>query len=391
MLDALRRIIKPKYQALNIIELLAGNLIDNLSFLSSQQPQAEMFPVLKSNAYGHGLKEVCQILNKSEVKMVALDSFPEAQIVYKHFRGRVLILSEMPLKAYRYCDFKRTEFVVYNDQTLKYLAKFASGVKIHLFLNTGMNREGIDDLNLFLTNNRKDIERVEVSGFCSHLAEAECSDSDFTSQQTDRFLEGLEVLRRHKIYPKWIHLGNSAGVFVLHNNIFNAFRPGLAFYGYNPFPSSNPNFKRASSLKPALRLDSSLVGFRRLKKGERVSYGRDFFLEEEANIALLPFGYFEGLDRRLSGRAKFLYKQGDNVFWAEVAGRIGMNICCLNCHNRAVEIGDRVNIISELRDMDNSIEKLSAKADMLSYEFLIRLNQTIKRKIIYKRYEEKSR
>jgi alanine racemase len=368
MIDLIKKIIKPKYQALNEIEILGKNILDNLDYLSSLQKQAEMFPVLKSNAYGHGLKEVCQILNKSNIKMLAVDSFPEAQIVYKNFKGDVLIMGEMPIGAYKYCKKKRT--------------RFGKKIKIHLFLNTGMNREGIDDLESFINNNRKYLEKVEVSGFCSHLAEADNTDSPFNKKQETKFFEGLEILHKNKIYPKWVHLGNSAGVFNLKNKVFTAFRPGIALYGHNPFKEQDKSFVVASNLKPALRLYSTIVSVHKLKTGDRVSYNDNFRLEEDSNIAIIPFGYFEGLDRRFSNCAKFLFNKNSDIFWAKVAGNVCMNLSCINCMNREISIGDKVQIISEINNMENSINNLSNKIEIINYEMLIRLNSNIKRKII---------
>lgn len=378
MIDFIRKIIKPKYQTLNIIEIIKDNLIYNLNYLYSLQEQAEIFPVLKSNAYGHGLKEVCQILNKTQVKMVAVDSFPEAQIIYKNFNGKVLILEEMPLKAYKYCDIKKTEFVVYNNQTLKYLSKFGKKIKIHLFLNTGMNREGIDNLDNFINNNKKYLDKVEISGFCSHLAEADNSNSDFNKKQEKLFLDGLELLNKYKIYPKWVHLGNSAGVFILKNKIFNAFRVGISFYGYNPFKNTDINYNKAENLKPVLRLFSTIIAVHQCKAGDRVSYDNSLILEDDSNIAVIPFGYFEGLDRRFSSCANFLFN--DN--WVKIAGKVCMNLTCLNFLDREVNVGNKVQIISEIKNMKNSVENLGKQIDKINYEILTGLNCNIKRKII---------
>lgn len=382
MLNFIRKIKKPKYQALNTVKIIKDNLIHNLNYISSLQEQAEIFPVLKSNAYGHGLKEVCQILNKTTVKMVAVDSFPEAQIVYKNFKGSVLILGEMPLKAYKYCKKKRTEFVVYNEETLKYLSRYGKSAQIHLFFNSGMNREGIDDLQSFIDINQKYLDKVNINGFCSHLAEADNSDSSFNQEQENRFLQGLEILKNNKIYPKWIHLGNSAGAFVLNNRVFNAFRTGLAFYGYNPFSKDDKNFHRASELKPALSVHSTVVAVHKLKAGEKVSYANKFVLEEDSNIAVIPFGYFEGLDRRLSNCAKLLHSVKDDIFWAKIAGQVCMNLTCLDFKNREVKVNDDIKIISELKNTDNSLENLSQQIGVITYELLIHLNPSIKRKII---------
>lgn len=382
MIESLKRIIKPRYQTLNKIEILKDNLIHNLNYLYSLQEQAEIFPVLKSNAYGHGLKEVSGILNKTRVKMVAVDSFPEAQIVYKHFNRNVLILNEMPLRAYKYSKLQRTEFVVYNQETLKHLAKkFGKKIKVHLFLNTGMNREGIDDLDIFIKDNLKYLEKVNITGFCSHLAESDNPNSDFNKYQEKSFLLGLETLNKYKIYPKWVHLGNSGGVFLLKNNRLNSFRPGLSFYGYSPFEGENLS-NLTANLKPALRVFSTITSLHKIKAGERVSYGDSFRAEQDLNIAIIPFGYFEGLDRRFSNCAKFLFTNKNEVFWGKIAGKVCMNLTCINCLDREVKLGDEIKLISEIKDMDNSIESLSKKIDILNYEMLIRLNSGIKRIVI---------
>ncbi len=382
MLDFIKKTIKAKYETLNSIEIIRDNLIHNINYLYSKQEQAEMFPVLKSNAYGHGLKEVCKILNKTKVKMLAVDSFPEAQIAYKYFKGKVLILGEMSLKAYKHCKLKRTEFLIYNEKTLKYLSKFKKKAKIHIFFNSGMNREGIDDLDLFIKNNEKYLNQVDVIGFCSHLAEADDSSSYYNQEQEERFLKGLEILNSYKIYPKWIHLGNSGGVFILKNKILNAFRPGIAFYGYNPFREGDEKNDETANLKPSLRLYSTIVALHKLKTGDKVSYASSFELKEYSNIAVIPFGYSEGLDRRLSNSAKFIVNENKDPFWAKVAGNISMNLCCINCLNNNVKIFDKVKIISETGKMDNSVDVLSDKAGMINYEFLTRLDSSIKRKII---------
>lgn len=383
MINFIRQIIKPKYQPLNIVEIIKDNLISNINYLYSLQPQSEMFPVLKSNAYGHGLKEVCQILNETQVKMIAIDSFPEAQIAYKNFKGKVLILGEMPIKAYRYCKLKRTEFVVYNHETLKYLSRYKSKANIHLFLNSGMNREGIDNMHDFINKNKESLDKVNIVGFCSHLAEADNPKSNFNQKQEESFLKGLEVLHNNKIYPKWIHLGNSGGVFLLKNKVFNAFRPGISFYGYSPFKSeideNDEDIAKIKALKPALRLKSTIVAVHKALIGEKVSYGNSLKLEENSNIAVIPCGYFEGLDRRFSNCAKFLHRSKEDVFWVKIAGKICMNLSCLNFKNREVRVGDRVEIISEIKNMENSLQKLSEKIGILNYEMLVNLNSNIKR------------
>lgn len=378
MLNFLRRLLKPKYETLNLVEINAANLIANYNYLKSLQPTAEIFPVLKSNAYGHGLTEICQILNQTEAPMVVVDSYPEAQIVYRYFKRKVLILSEMPWRAYRYCKFKRTEFVVYNQETLKYLSRYGKKAQIHLFINSGMNREGIKNLAAFIAQNKKYLDRVEVVGLCSHLASAD-QDSILNREQEDNFMAALDVLRAAGYFPHWIHLGNSAAVFSLNNKLLTAFRPGLAFYGYSPFTGEKGS---NLPLKPALQIFSHIISLQDLKFRESVSYNETYRAVRPTKIAVIPFGYFEGLDCRFSNRAKFLVQTEKGDFWAKVAGRVCMNLTCLEIGQEKVKIGDLIQVVSSNPADPNSVVNLTNLSNTISYEFLVKLQSNIRREIV---------
>ncbi|HZJ41220.1 MAG TPA: alanine racemase [Candidatus Saccharimonadales bacterium] len=377
MLNFIRKIIKPKYETLNWIEVDASKIIANFNYLQSWQREAEIFPVLKANAYGHGLKEVCEILNKTEAKMVVVDSYPEAQIAYRYFKGRVLILGEMPLDAYHYAKLKRTEFVVYNEKTLRYLSRFGGKAHIHLFVNSGMNREGIKDIRAFIDNNKKYLAKINLSGLCSHLASADSS-SILNTIQEDIFMEALDTLRSAGYFPRWIHLGNSAAVFKTDNKFLTAFRPGLSFYGYSPFALEDSQNIR---LQPALELFSRIVSLQDLQANESVSYNETYRAAQATKIASIPFGYFEGLDRRLSNKAEFLVLN-KNPFWAQVAGRVCMNLTCLEIGNNEVKVGTPVKLIANDSDERNSIDNLADLMGTISYELLVKLQANIRRYII---------
>jgi alanine racemase len=377
MLNFLKNIIKPKYDTLNRAEIDAVKIVNNFNYLKSLQQEAEIFPVLKANAYGHGLKEMCTILNKTSAKMVIVDSYPEAQIAYRYFKGKVLILGEMPLRAYRYCKLKRTEFVVYNGDTLKYLSKFRKKAKIHLFINSGMNREGIKDVVRFVSENKNYLDKVEVSGLCSHFSSAD-SRSLFNSSQEDIFLDALDKLRSLGYFPRWIHLGNSAAIFWTDNRMLTAFRPGLALYGYNPLDYEN---KATDKLQPALEVFSSVVSLQSLEAGEHASYGDSFIAKQATKIATIPFGYYEGLDRRLSNEAQFLIYSANDIL-AKIAGRVCMNLTCLEVGSEDIDIGDEVQIISSVKEAVNSIDNLANLMDTIPYEVLVKLQANIRRVII---------
>lgn len=376
MLNFLKNIIKPKYETLNHIEINRDNILHNFSLLS-EEAESQIIPVLKSNAYGHGLKELCIILNDSDAKMVAVDSFPEMQIALKYFKGKVLILGDMPNKTYSYCSLKRVEFCVYNQDSLLSLANIGKA-KIHLFVNSGMNREGVSDVKEFVKKNLSILRKLDVVGFCSHLASAD-EDSKLNEIQLNKFLSDLDILESFGFKPNIIHLGNSAAIFSIKNNRLNAFRSGLALYGYSPFSAGSAFFNLSSKLKPALRVLSKVVSLQNIPEKAKVSYNETYTATHNLRIAVFPFGYYEGLDRRFSNKA-FFKAQGNHYF--QVAGRVCMNLCCLEDKNSVLKINDEVEIISWNSNDKNSVTNLSSMVNILSYELLVKLQSNIRRKIV---------
>lgn len=99
---------------MNVVRLRRRVLLENLDYLQTIQPQAAIFPVLKSNAYGHGLKQIVKMLRNSDVPYIAVDSYPEYVVVKKYCSIPMLIMGETLLENYRKFDFKKATFCVYN-------------------------------------------------------------------------------------------------------------------------------------------------------------------------------------------------------------------------------------------------------------------------------------
>jgi alanine racemase len=378
-LQTLKNFFRPKYEPLNIIEIYQDNLLDNLKLLQNKQAYSEIFPVLKANAYSHGLKEVAQILKKTNVPLVAVDSFPEAQVLYDYTKKDVLILGECADNQYKYFNFKRTEFCVYNEKTLIRLAKFKKNIKVHLFVNTGMNREGIQDLSKFLKNTKKYLPYIKITGFCSHFASSE-TDSELNFKQKEKFFNLLRILNKEKIYPKWVHLGNSSAIFKEKDERFTAFRSGLAFYGYHTFSLGSKYFKAAEELKPALRVLSQVVSLQDLKAGDTISYNETFKTNNNMRVGVVPFGYSEGLDRVFSAKAVFYNLK--HKTYLPVCGKICMNLSVFDTKDFDINLGDRIEIIGLDKNKKNNIYEYAKIKETNPYEILTSLNDNIRRIIV---------
>lgn len=380
IINWLRQLKKVNYDTLNRVELNRAAILHNLKIIKTSQESSQIIPVLKANAYGHGLKEMATILNDSTVKMVAVDSFPEAQIVYRYFKGRVLIIGEMPLAVYKHLKWSRTEVCVYNSRTLSFLAGINRLVNVHLFVNTGMNREGISDLKEFLDSNEKDLAKLTITGICSHLHSADSSDED-NDLQLKVFLKNLDILEDRYGSLKYVHLANSAGSFCLHHKRLTAIRPGLAVYGINPFSEDSIHFQKAAKLKAALQIFTKVVSVQDVLSGEFVSYNRSYMATKKMKLAIIPFGYSEGLDRRLSNIAQF--KLAGKYY--QVAGNVCMNLTCLALStDTEVEIGQEVQIVSAHAGDPNSIINLAKLQKTITHEVLIEFLPNIRRIIVDK-------
>jgi len=141
MFQFLRKLFTPNIQPMNKIIISKKNILRNLSYLQSLQSNIQLFPVLKSNAYGHGLKQITKILNKTDVPYLVVDSYPEYAIVKKDSKKQILLLGETSDKNYKRFDYKRVTFCIWNDSTIQYLGRLNKKIRVHLFLNTWMNRE----------------------------------------------------------------------------------------------------------------------------------------------------------------------------------------------------------------------------------------------------------
>lgn len=363
---------------MNIIWLRKKVLLQNLEYLQSIQPQAAIFPVLKSNAYGHGLKQVVKILAKSDVPYIAVDSYPEYVVVKKYCTLPILILWETLLENYKKFDHKKTTFCVYNAWTIRHLWRLGKATKIHLFFNTGMNREGIqeDELPGFLKELQSHPNLI-VEWVLSHFFDADnISDTTLTTQ--------MQTFKRmyYKVLDAWFtpnrrHIGNSAGMFKIKDDFFNAYRPWLALYGYNPLDIQDPLYKHGNNLLPALSIVSRVISLQTIRPWEWVSYHHEYKPSDREIVATLPFGYAEWLSRNTSGK---IYIKHRKAFFSQV-GAICMNLSTYIV-DASVHIGDEVEIVSDNPRTKNSLVNLAEQSGTIVYETLVKLDRGIRREIV---------
>jgi alanine racemase len=187
-----------------------------------------------------------EILDEVDIRMIAIDSYPEYQIVSRHSRHHVLILGEMAHENYVSLDIHRTAVCIWNLDTLDHLIALDRPFRVHLFLDTGMHREGIssEDLEDFL--GRLSGTRIILEGVCSHFADGDNIDPRDTDRQIQIFKEMHAHIERHGFAPIYRHIAASTAILKLSDPFFTAVRPGIILYGYTPLSPQDPSFDKGS-------------------------------------------------------------------------------------------------------------------------------------------------
>jgi alanine racemase len=139
---------KKPFQTLNTITIDSKALLHNLEYIQSLNPEYSIFPTIKSNAYGHGIQEVAQILKNIPLKYVCVDSYFEALKVREVSHVPVLIMGYTLPENYAIMKLKNFAFFVYDEVSIHALGKLKKKIQIHLKIDTGMSRQGIQMENI---------------------------------------------------------------------------------------------------------------------------------------------------------------------------------------------------------------------------------------------------
>src|SRR3989344_6601908 len=294
------------YQPLNLIEISESNLLQNYKLLSEDcnssnykvlsgiNKKVKIAPVLKSNAYGHGLILVAKVLDNVGAPYFCVDSIYEAyELLKAKIKTPILIMGYINPDNLK---VKKLPFA-YAISTMdlaQSISKYQPQAGVHIFVDTRMHREGVplSELPNFL---QKLPKNLNVEGLMSHLASGELSNDPLTKLQIKNFQKAQEIVKKFGLDPKWVHLLNSAGSLNNLNPGCNMTRVGLALYGISPHPTSY-------NLKPVLKLTTKLIQIKKLEKEERIGYNGTFVAKKPMTVGILPIGYFDGVDRRLSNK-----------------------------------------------------------------------------------------
>lgn len=249
------------------------------------------------------------------------------------------------------------------------LDKLSNSIKIHIEIETGMNRTGIklNDLDNYLSL-IKNNNLIEVEGVYTHLSSADY-DFDYTKKQIDKFHIAVEKVLSYFDNVKYIHSCASNGIINFNDDICNLVRPGIILYGYE----SCDGIYDKIDIKPVAKLKTKIVFIKDLDKNESVSYSRTFISDSNRVIATIPIGYADGLRRELSNKSYVII----NGKKAKIVGNICMDSCMIDVTGiENVVVGTDVYIWD---NENQTLEDISSACNTINYEILCNISYRVKR------------
>jgi len=360
-----------------LIEVLIykKNLLYNLRAFQKNFPRHKIAPVLKSNAYGHGLVPVAKILDRQNIAFFVVDSLFEARVLRNEgIKSPILIIGYTRAEDINRNNLKNVSFTITTLEQLEAISKTLNAPqKLHLKIDTGMHRQGIlpekFDKAIALIKKNGDII---LEGICSHLASADNPDKSYALGQIKVWHKAVKLFKTTFPQLKYFHIAATAGSYYSPRITANIIRSGIGLYGINTSPFSKIKFK------PVLETKTTISGIKNIKKGEYVGYGLTYQAKKNIKIAIIPAGYFEGTDRRLGNIGYYKIKGHD----CPLVGRISMNISLADITNHSdIKVGDQVTLISSDPRDKNCAQNMAKLCNTIPYEMLIHVPQHLRRTV----------
>ncbi|MBI2444434.1 MAG: alanine racemase [Candidatus Magasanikbacteria bacterium] len=363
------------YRSLVEIKISAGALRRNLAVFQIRYPNLAFAPVLKSNAYGHGLALAARILEALPIPFLVVDSYFEALLLRRAGIHTPLLIIGYASDEQLARPISNCAFTISSLDQLKRLAELQhQRLVIHLKIDTGMHRQGIapaeaGEAMAILQRS----PRLRLEGIASHLAQAETADDNFTSGQIAAWNNLAGEWRRAFPDLRYVHLSNTEGTRWSNQIDANLVRLGLGLYGYRLRPDSE------LGLTPALSLHTVVTAVKSVAAGAQVGYNTTFTAPRPMRLAILPLGYHEGIDRRLSNRG--VVKIADR--FCPIVGRVSMNITIIDVSAApAVREGTPVTVISANPADLNSVTAIAEQCGTIPYEILVHLSPSLRRTVV---------
>lgn len=377
------------------LEISKSALINNLTFIKKLiAPNVILSSVVKGNAYGHGIESFVPLAEDCGVNHFSVFSADEALRVSEASNGNstILIMGMLNNEALEWAIQADVEFFVFGldrlYNALEVAGRLGKAAKVHIEIETGMNRTGFPQENLAMVAQllKKHSDLLTFQGLCTHFAGAESIANYYrVKKQKQRYHKILKWFKAHyELVPKLKHTACSAAVIRNPETHMDLVRVGILQYGFWPSPEtfieySSHQEEKINPLKQLISWKSEVMNIKEVKTGDFIGYGTSFLASQDMTVAVIPVGYAHGFSRALSNQGRILIK-GERV---SVLGIVNMNAMVVNVTGiKNVQNGDEVVIIGKQGDKTISVASFSEFSNQVNYELLTRLPERLPRTIV---------
>lgn len=363
-------------------EVSLGRIKNNYEIVRSLVgPDVKIMAMVKSNAYGHGIKTISKTLLAAGAHYLGVAYLEEAVYLRKNGISAPILVCGA-INTDQIDDFLAHDIEITSSSIDKSMAISAAAMrlgktaKVHLKIDTGMERIGVHWYNAEKFISRTlELPGIQVTGVFSHLAKAE-SDPEFTDAQISRFGNIAEYMARNNALPELVHLSNSAAIINYRKSDFTMVRPGIMLYGYNPNGYDPERDFSGRRLLPAMTLKTKVSYFKVCPPDTGISYNHTYVTKGRTRIVTLPIGYGDGYNRLLSNRGRAIirgksYPVVGTICMDQVMVDIGMDGTAYN--------GDDVLLFGEMDGVTLPLELLCDAIGTITYEFVCTISSRVPR------------
>lgn len=381
------------------IELDKSALKENLRFLNEWIGKDTKFcSVIKGNAYGHNIEDFIPMAEDCGVDYFAAFSADEAKEAHEAIQNEetdLMIMGMIANDELEWAIERGISFFIFEldrlEETVKAAKHIGKQAHIHLLLETGMNRLGLDNslLEKAIRIIKENKDQLFIEGICTHYAGAESLENyERVMKQIENFKEYSSDLKKQGITAKYYHTASSAATLSYPETQMDLVRVGIAQYGFWPnretymqMLKNHPklDIEANDPLKRVMTWKSSVMSVKKVPKGEYVGYGPTYQTGRDQTIATVPIGYAHGFGRNLTNTGRVLI----NGRRAPVAGLVNMNVLTVDITDiDDVHKGDEVVIIGEQNGEEISVNSFGGMTNRLNYEVLVRIPDDLPRIVI---------
>ena len=360
------------------IEIDLDAIEHNARVIAAHIAPAELCAVVKADAYGHGDIPVARAAIRGGAGLLAVALVEEGvRLREADVDVPILVLSEPTPSEVASIVAHGLVPAAYTAEFVDQIAQAAEAAStvpypVHLKLDTGMHRVGTPPVDAFEIARRIDAdERLTLQGVFTHFAVAD-EDAEYTRRQNTALLRFGQALRAEGIEPTLLHAANTAAAFDYSETHHDMCRVGLGIYGLRPTRRSG----RDIDLLPAMKVVSHVRYVRGLPRSARPSYGRIRELEGSHNVATIPIGYADGVNRSLSRSGSVLINGKRYRF----AGTITMDMVIVDLGDDDAQVGDEVVLIGAQGDEDITVEDWADMLGTISYEVVCHFGPRLPRR-----------